>query len=81
MTDIGHGSVICYAYLWASEHDGARKPAARCARPASMLITRGRDGRGIPLIFPIRSRSVEIPEIEARRAGLYTPAWGHYVGQ
>jgi hypothetical protein len=47
-----------------------------------MLIVRGKGGRTTPLIFPITSRSlgsgtqaVEIPEIEARRARLYTPAW------
>lgn len=82
MTDIGHGSVIRYAYLWAREHDRGEE-AGRKVRPACiMLITRGKDGREIPLIFPITSRSprpgteaVEIPEIEARRARLYTPAW------
>lgn len=76
MTDIGHGSVIRYAYLWAREHDRGEE-AGRKVRPACIvLITRGKDGREIPLIFPITSRSprpgteaVEIPEIEGAVRG------------
>jgi hypothetical protein len=82
MSEIGHGSVIRYAYLWAREHDRGEE-SGRKARPTCiMLITRGQDDRETPLFFPITSRSpgpdthvVEIPEIEARRARLYTPAW------
>jgi hypothetical protein len=47
-----------------------------------MIILRGQDGVEVPLLFPITSRrplpsrrAVEIPETEARRARLYTPAW------
>ncbi|ATU91343.1 hypothetical protein [Phyllobacterium zundukense] len=47
-----------------------------------MLIMAGKDGKPTPLLFPITSqpprpdtRAVEIPETEARRAKLYTPAW------
>jgi hypothetical protein len=47
-----------------------------------MMIIVGRNGRNRPLLFPITSqppqrsgRFVEIPETEARRANLYTPAW------
>lgn len=79
---IGHGSVIRYAYLWAREHDRGEE-SGRKSRPACiMLITRGEDGRESSLFFPITSRSpgattdaVEIPEMEARRIGLRTPAW------
>jgi hypothetical protein len=82
VSEIGHGSVIRYAYLWAREH-GRGEETGRKSRPTCvMLITRSRDGREIPLFFPITSRdpvagahAVEIPEIEARRVRLYTPAW------
>ncbi|WP_436818466.1 hypothetical protein [Neorhizobium sp. DT-125] len=47
-----------------------------------MLILIGKDGRQKPLLFPITSQpptanswAIEIPETEARRAGLYMPAW------
>ncbi|SEP50646.1 hypothetical protein SAMN04487843_13832 [Methylobacterium sp. ap11] len=47
-----------------------------------MLIVVGKDGRRRPLLFLITSQPpgsfghvVEIPETEARRAKLYTPAW------
>ena len=79
---IGHGSVVRYVYLWAREHDRGEE-SGRKSRPACvMLITRGKDGKESPLFFPITSRSpasstiaVEIPETEARRIGLRTPAW------
>lgn len=82
MTKIGHGSVIRYSYLWAREHDRG-EDAGRKARPVCiMLIMRSTDGLETSLFFPITSRSpgpdthaVEIPEIEARRARLYSPAW------
>lgn len=82
MTEIGHGSVVLYAYLWARERDRGEE-SGRKARPACvMMILRGKDGRSTPLFFPITSRhpikgthAVEIPEIEARRARLYSPAW------
>ena len=79
---ITHGSVIRHAYLWAREHARGEE-SDRKGRPACvMVITRGSDGRETPLIFPITSRSpmpgtdaVKIPEIEARRVALRTPAW------
>lgn len=82
MTEIGHGSVIRYSYLWAREHDRG-EDAGRKARPACiMLIIRGKGGLETTLFFPITSRSpgpdtlaIEIPEIEARRARLYSPSW------
>ncbi|WP_245451603.1 hypothetical protein [Mesorhizobium waimense] len=47
-----------------------------------MLIVVGKNDRRKTLLFPITSqpplsgaRCVEIPETEARRAKLYTPAW------
>jgi hypothetical protein len=82
MTDPEHGHVILYSYLWAREHDRGEE-SGRKARPTCvMLLTTGKDGRPHPLLFPITSRppgpsirSLEIPETEARRAKLYTPAW------
>lgn len=82
MIDPAHGQVILYSYLWAREHDRGEE-SGRKARPTCvLLIMAGKDGRPRPLLFPITSRPpgpstrfVEIPETEARRAKLYTPAW------
>lgn len=82
MIDPAHGQVILYSYLWAREHDRGEE-SGRKARPTCvLLIVAGKDGRPRPLLFPITSRPpgpstrfVEIPETEARRAKLYTPAW------
>lgn len=82
MTEFAHGDIILYSYLWARERDRGEE-SGRKARPTCvMLILVGKDGRPKPLLFPITSRSpgpgawaVEIPETEARRANLYTPAW------
>jgi hypothetical protein len=82
MIDPEHGQVILYSYLWAREHDRG-EDSGRKARPTCvMLIVAGKDGHRKPLLFPITSRPpgpstrfVEIPETEARRAKLYTPAW------
>ncbi|WP_027556464.1 hypothetical protein [Bradyrhizobium sp. Cp5.3] len=82
MIDPRHGDVILYSYLWAREHDRGEE-SGRKARPTCvMLIVAGKDGKPKPLLFPITSqppradaRSIQIPETEARRAKLYTPAW------
>lgn len=82
MTEPRHGDVILYSYLWAREH-GRGEESGRKVRPTCvMLIVVGRDGKPKPLLFPITSqpppadaRAVPIPETEARRAKLYTPAW------
>lgn len=82
MIEPAHGQVILYSYLWAREHDSGEE-SGRKARPTCvLLIVAGKDGRPRPLLFPITSRPpgpstrfVEIPETEARRAKLYTPAW------
>lgn len=82
MPEPAHGDIILYSYLWAREFDQGEE-SGRKARPTCvMLIVAGRDGRQRPLLFPITSqpprpgaRFVEIPETEARRAKLYTPAW------
>lgn len=82
MIDPRHGDNILYAYLWAREHARGEQ-SGRKARPTCvMLIVAGRDGKPKPLLFLITSqpplpgaRAVAIPETEARRAKLYTPAW------
>lgn len=73
---------IHYSYPWARKHDRGEE-SGREARPTCVrLLVTGKDGRSKALFFPITSRSpgpstrfVEIPETEARRAKLYTPAW------
>ncbi|WP_246501442.1 hypothetical protein [Mesorhizobium caraganae] len=82
MAEPEHGHVILYSYLWAREFD-RREESGRKARPTCMMvIVAGKDGCTRPLLFPITSkapgpdrRCVEIPETEAKRAKLYTPAW------
>lgn len=82
MAEPQHGHVILYSYLWAREYDRGEE-SGRKARPTCvMLIIVGKGGRPRPLLFPITSRPpgssnsfVEIPETEARRTKLYTPAW------
>jgi hypothetical protein len=82
MTEIGHGDIIQYSYLWAREH-AQGEITGRKTRPACvMLVVTGADGRKRTLIFPITSQqpspdtsSIEIPETEARRANLCQPAW------
>jgi len=77
-----HGRVILYAYLWHREHERGEE-SGRKARPTCvMVIVRGKDGANQILLFPITSQeptagtaAVLVPETEARRANLYTPAW------
>ncbi|WP_066922534.1 hypothetical protein [Methylobacterium sp. CCH5-D2] len=82
MTEPQHGDIVLYAYLWAREADRGEETGRKARPTCVMLIVAGRDGRPRPLLFPITSQSpnlashfVEIPETEARRAKLYTPAW------
>lgn len=82
MTEPQHGEIILYSYLWAREHDRGEETGRKARPTCVMLIVVGKDGRPKPLLFPITSRPpgpsnhfVEVPETEARRAKLYTPAW------
>ncbi|MGU3495852.1 hypothetical protein ACLBXM_17565 [Xanthobacteraceae bacterium A53D] len=82
MTDSRHGDVILYSYLWAREHERGEETGRKGRPTCVMLILAGKDGQPRPLLFPITSqpprpgvRYVPIPETEARRAKLYTPAW------
>jgi hypothetical protein len=82
MTDtIGHGSVVSYAYLWHREHQRGEE-SGRKARPACVMLVARSGGQETALFFPITSQrpreqtlAIEIPEIEAKRAQLYPPAW------
>lgn len=82
MTELQHGEIVLYSYLWAREHDRGEETGRKARPTCVMLILVGKDGRRRPLLFPITSQPpgssghvVEIPETEARRAKLYTPAW------
>lgn len=82
MADYAHGHVILYSHLWAREFENGEE-SGRKARPTCvMLIMRAKDGKQLPLLYPITSKApppnsaaVEVPETEARRAKLYSPSW------
>lgn len=82
MIEPTNGLVILYNYLWAREHD-AREESGRKARPAcvQIIVAAGKNGT-VAALFPITSQppgaertALEIPETDARRARLRTPAW------
>lgn len=82
MIEPRHGDVILYAYLWAREHERGEESGRKDRPTCVMLIIAGKDSQQKTLLFPITSRppgastaAVEVPETEARRAKLYTPAW------
>jgi hypothetical protein len=82
MIEPSNGLVIRYSYLWAREHDRPEE-AGRKDRPACVQIIVADEQAGtIVALFPITSQpprrdrtALEIPETEARRAGLKLPAW------
>ena len=82
MSSAKTGDVVLFSYLWAREHERGEE-SGRKARPACvMVLYKDRAGKETTLLFPITSQrppvhthSVEIPQIEARRARLYSPAW------
>ena len=82
MPDAKIGDVFLYSYLWAREHDRGEE-SGRKARPACvMVLFKDSKGRETTLLFPVTSQkpgpeahAIEIPETEARRARLYSPAW------
>jgi hypothetical protein len=82
MSSAKTGDVVLYAYLWAREHQRGEE-SGRKARPACvMVLFKHAKGKETTLLFPItsqkplpRMQAVEIPETEARRARLYSPAW------
>jgi hypothetical protein len=82
MIEPSNGLVISYNYLWAREYD-RHEESGRKARPVcvQIIVTSGKGGTLVAL-FPITSQppradrsTLEIPEMEARRVGLKTPAW------
>lgn len=81
MIEPANGLVIRYDYLWAREYD-RQEESGRKDRPACVQIIIADTAGTIVALFPITSRqphadrtALEIPEIEARRAGLDVPAW------
>jgi hypothetical protein len=82
MRDVRHGHVVLYSYLWARQFERGEESGRKSRPTCVMLIIKGKSGQEAPLLFPITSqrprndaRAVPIPEIEARRANIYTPAW------
>ncbi|WP_179381295.1 hypothetical protein [Jannaschia marina] len=71
------GDVWSYEYLWKREHEAGAEHG-RKPRPTAVVTTVvGADGRTHLFILPITSRapggdrlSLEVPQIERRRAGL-----------
>ncbi len=76
------GEVFRYDYLWRREFERG-EDSGRKARPVCVTIMLSdRDGVTRVLLFPITSQppgparvALSVPETEARRTGLRTPAW------
>ena len=75
------GLIIRYSYLWARERDRGEE-SGRKDRPACVQVLVVKGGREQAVLLPITSQpprgeraTLEIPQIEARRAGLSVPAW------
>lgn len=82
MIDAKTGVVIRYSYLWAREHDRGEESGRKDRPVCVQVIISRRQGNELILLFPITSnqpdasrRALPIPETEARRASLRTPAW------
>ena len=76
------GVVIRYAYLWAREYARGEE-SGRKTRPVCVQISfSGASRDQTALLFPVTSqipaagvKALQIPETEARRVRLRTPAW------
>lgn len=71
------GLVICYAYIWAREHDEGHEEGTKDRPCAIVLTTEEIDGEKIVTVAPITHRAsnepgaaVEIPQATKRRLGL-----------
>ena len=78
------GDVWRYEYLWRREHDVGIETGLKTRRTALVATFLGSDGRTNLFWIPITSKkpfsdrvSVEIPQIEKKRAGLtmHMPLW------
>ena len=77
-----NGDIFRYAYLWRREFERG-EDAGRKARPVCLAtLLPGAPGATRVILFPITSQppqlgraALAIPETEARRARLRTPAW------
>lgn len=82
MVELRHGDVVLYSYLWWREHARGEE-SGRKARPACvMIIVSQPKGSKRAILFPVTSAppmpgtaAIVVPDIEARRAKLHTPAW------
>ena len=76
------GEVYRYDYLWRREFERGEE-SGRKARPVCVtVVLSDRDGAARVLLFPITSQppsaarmALSVPDTEARRTGLQTPAW------
>jgi hypothetical protein len=81
MREIGHGNVVKYSYLWAREYSHGETTGRKTRPTCVLIVVAGASGKST-LLFPITSQqphpgrdAIEVPDIEARRAKLYQPAW------
>jgi len=79
--DIRSGLVFRYSYLWAREH-GRGEDSGRKVRPVCIQVIAKSGEEQLTMLFPITSQpqddpatAIEVPALEARRAGLIAPAW------
>jgi hypothetical protein len=82
MIEAKTGLVIRYVYLWARERDRGEETGRKDRPVCVQMMISDSLGQELALLFPITSqmpdpatRAVSLPEIEARRVGLRTPAW------
>jgi hypothetical protein len=82
MVELVHGQVVLYSYLWWREHLRGEETGRKTRPTCVMIVASQRDGSRRAILFPITSSppgagtaAVAVPDTEARRAKLYTPAW------
>jgi hypothetical protein len=75
--DLRPGTIVTYPYLWKWQHDRGEMEGRKDRPVCVILAVRGADGLTHLALLAISSRppgseqvSVEVPEIECRRAGL-----------
>jgi len=78
------GLVICYAYLWSSEHEQGREEGVKDRPCAVVLATQDEEGDTLVTVVPVThtppkrpEEAVEIPPATKHRLGLDTErSWG-----
>lgn len=81
MPEVRSGLVFRYSYLWARQHERGEE-SGRKDRPVCVQVIVKAGAERLTMLFPVKSQpqgdsraALEIPALEARRAGLRTPAW------